>query len=76
MTTDKILLSVALAIGAPLSFIATKSLMDFASAVHVPVTFWSVAVAMVLLVIVLLATVSTQVGKVTKSNPVDGLKVE
>ncbi len=71
-----ILFAVALAIGAPLSYISIKLVLDFAFTVHVPVTFWGISLGVAILVFILLATVFTQVGKVLKSNPVDGLKVE
>jgi putative ABC transport system permease protein len=71
-----VLFIVAIAIGAPLSYLMIKTLLDWAFPVHVPVSFTIVAVASSILVFVLLATVSTQIRKVAKANPVDGLKVE
>jgi hypothetical protein len=40
------------------------------------ITLSGVSIAVVIIVVVLLATVSTQINKVLKANPVDGLKVE
>lgn len=71
-----ILFATSLIIGVPLSYISIKWVLDFAYTYHMPITFWSVALSAVILVVVLLSTVSTQVMKVFKANPVDGLKIE
>ena len=71
-----ILFATALTIGVPLSYYSIKAVLDFAYTYHMPITFWSVALAAGILVVVLLSTVSTQVTKVFKSNPVEGLKME
>jgi ABC-type antimicrobial peptide transport system permease subunit len=66
----------ALTIGVPLSYFSMKAVLDFAYKYHMPITFGSVALAASILIVVLIGTVSTQVTKVFKSNPVDGLKIE
>lgn len=66
----------ALIIGVPLSYYSIKAVLDFAYTYHMTITFWSVALAAAILVVVLLSTVSTQVIKVFKANPVEGLKIE
>ncbi len=71
-----ILFAIALAFGTPLSYFSIKAVLDFAYTYHMPITFWSSAFASMLLIFVLLLTVSTQIRKVIKSNPVNGLKVE
>ncbi len=71
-----LLFAVALVIGAPISYVLIKLIFDFAYAYHMPVTYWSVAIGSVMLVLILLTTVFTQVGKVVKANPVNGLKQE
>jgi ABC-type antimicrobial peptide transport system permease subunit len=71
-----ILFTTALVVGVPLSYYSIKWVLDFAYTYHMSITFWSVALAALILVIVLLSTVSTQVMKVFKANPVDGLKIE
>jgi putative ABC transport system permease protein len=71
-----LLFAIALIIGAPISYMLIKLLFDTAYTYHLPVTYSSVIIAMVVLVSVLLLTVSTQIRKVLKSNPVNGLKVE
>jgi len=70
------LFGVALIIGAPLSYLFIKAVLDFAYTYHIPVTPWAVVLASGILVLVLISTVSTQVFKVFKNNPVDGLKIE
>jgi len=71
-----LLLSIAIIIGAPLSYFVTKFILEIAYAYHMPIDSWGSVFAVVMLILVLLATVSTQVAKVFRSNPVDGLKVE
>ncbi|MEP1097532.1 MAG: FtsX-like permease family protein, partial [Cyclobacteriaceae bacterium] len=71
-----LLFVIALSIGAPISYFLMEALMDEVYEYHIPMTISGVMIAVVLLIFVLLATVSTQVGKVSKANPVVGLKVE
>lgn len=67
---------VALTIGAPASYFLMKFVFDIAYTYYRPVTFFGVVLAIIILLIVLLAVISTQLGSISKSNPVDGLKVE
>jgi ABC-type antimicrobial peptide transport system permease subunit len=71
-----ILFIVALVIGAPLGQMAGTWLLNFSQSYHMPITLSGVSIAVAIMVFVLLATVSTQINKVLKANPVDGLKVE
>lgn len=71
-----LLFIIALAIGGPVSFFLMEALLDAVYEYHIPMTVSGVLIAIVLLIIVLLATVSTQVGKVSKTNPVNGLRTE
>ena len=71
-----ILFAVALAIGAPLGYVLSKLLIEFAYEYHMPITFTSVMIAVIAMIFVLLITVFTQIRKVVKANPVNGLKVE
>lgn len=71
-----LLFGVALAVGIPLSYYAIRFVLDFAYPVHIPVTPWSVGLAALLLVCVLVATVGTQVLGVFRRNPVKGLTIE
>jgi len=67
---------VALLIGTPLSYIFAKVIIEFAYKYHMPITLWQAVMASIMLIILLLATVSTQIIKVSKANPVNGLKTE
>jgi ABC-type antimicrobial peptide transport system permease subunit len=71
-----LLFLVALAIGAPISYTLIKLIFDTSYEYHMPVDFSGAAVAVSILAVVLLLTVSTQIRKVIKSNAVNGLKVE
>jgi putative ABC transport system permease protein len=71
-----LLVTIALATGAPISYILVKVVFDFAYKYHMPVDFSGVTMAVILLVVVLVITVLSQVRKVVKANPVDGLKIE
>jgi ABC-type antimicrobial peptide transport system permease subunit len=70
------LFAVALVIGAPAGYLLARLILNFAYKYHMPMNFTGVIIAVCVLLSVLLITVSTQTGKVLKSNPVDGLKVE
>ena len=71
-----LLFAISLTIGGPISYFLMGALMDEVYEYHIPMTVSGVMIAVVLLIFVLLATVSTQVQKVAKANPVSGLKVE
>lgn len=71
-----VLFAVALVPAAPISYILVKALFDDAYTYHMPIGYSGVTIAVLILILVLLITVSTQVRKVLKSNPVTGLKVE
>jgi ABC-type antimicrobial peptide transport system permease subunit len=71
-----ILFAVALILGAPVSYILIKGLIESAYTYHMPITFSGVAIAVAILIVVLLTTISIQFRKVLKSNPVNGLKVD
>ena len=71
-----LLFAISLTIGGPISFYLMEALMDEVYEYHIPMTVSGVMIAVILLIFVLLATVSTQVRKVSKANPVVGLKVE
>lgn len=71
-----VLFTVALLLGAPVSYILNKQLFDAIYWYHMPITFSGVGIAVTILILVLLITISTQIKKVLKTNPVNGLKVE
>jgi hypothetical protein len=70
------LFMVGLSIGIPVSYFLNQKLLDSIYWYHVPVTYLGPSIAAIILILVLLTIVFTQVGKVSKSNPVNGLKAE
>lgn len=70
------LTAVALIIGAPVSYVFAKAYLDMLFAYPMPMTYTGVTISLLILVAVLLAVISTQIRKVLKTNPVNGLKVE
>ena len=76
ITRQYILLFVlALIIGAPLGYILTKGLYS-SFPYHMPVTYMCSLSAVVILLVILFITVLSQVIRVRKMNPVDGLRME
>jgi putative ABC transport system permease protein len=71
-----LLFAATLFIGCPISYFLNNLLLDSIYYYHVPVTFSGVVIAVVILIFVLFLTISTQVNKVSKTNPVNGLKIE
>jgi ABC-type antimicrobial peptide transport system permease subunit len=71
-----ILFAVALIVGAPLGHLLGAWLVGFSNKYHMPITYSSVAIAVVIMIVLVLATISTQITKVLKSNTVIGLKTE
>ena len=69
-----ILFFTALLVGVPLSYTLIKTLITYAYSYHMPITYSGVTIAAVILTITLAITVATQVRKVAKANPVEGLK--
>lgn len=67
---------IALAIGAPLSYVATNAYLNALFTYHLPVGTVAVTLSVVLLMLVLLAVTSSQVTRVYRTNPVEGLKAE
>lgn len=70
------LLVVALAFGAPISYVFTQAYLDMLFSYSMPMGYSGVIISVTILVLVLLGVISTQISKVSKTNPVDGLKVE
>jgi ABC-type antimicrobial peptide transport system permease subunit len=71
-----LLIICSLVIGAPVSYIFTKAYLDMLFAYPMPMSYSGVVIAIILLIFILIAVISTQIKKVVKLNPVDGLKVE
>jgi putative ABC transport system permease protein len=71
-----ILFGIALAIAAPLGYTLATLMLDSSFSYHMPFGLSGVVIGVVILILLFLLTLSTQVTKVMKFNPVDGLKVE
>lgn len=71
-----LLTAVALVIGAPISYLFTKAYLDMLFSYSMPMGYSGTILSVFILITVLLIVISTQIKKVLKTNPVDGLKVE
>jgi putative ABC transport system permease protein len=71
-----LLVSIAIAVGGPAGYFMIRAVFDFAYKYHMPVTPAGALLAISILIGVLVITISTQIRKVLRLNPVDGLKVE
>jgi putative ABC transport system permease protein len=71
-----VLFAIAIVVGTPLSYMAIKFLLNAVYTVHMPITYASVAMAASMLILILVITISAQIRKVVRANPVAGLKVE
>ncbi len=71
-----LLFALALIIGAPLGQWLGTWLIEFSNTYHMPITFSGTVISVLITVLVLVITVSTQIWKVLNSNAVDGLKIE
>ncbi len=71
-----LLFTIALTIGAPVSYTLIKLVFDTSYEYHMPVDFSGAAIAVTILTFVLLLTIATQIRKVLTSNAVHGLKSE
>jgi putative ABC transport system permease protein len=71
-----ILFATTVAIGSPLGYAFGKWIIEFTYPYHMPITFSGITLAVTIVILVLSATVFTQIVKVLKANPVEGLKAE
>jgi putative ABC transport system permease protein len=71
-----ILFVISLVTGIPLGYIGGKLMLSTSYAYHMPFGLSGVIIAVVILIVLFLLTLSTQITKVMKFNPVEGLKVE
>jgi len=72
-----VLLSIiAVVFGAPLGHIMITAMIDMMFPEPRPFGFTGAAISAIILVFVLILVISTQVRKVSRANPVEGLKVE
>ena len=67
---------VALVIGLPISFLLMQTLFDAVYAYYKPLTVIPFIIALVLIVLMVIVTVSSQVRKVMKTSPTEGLRSE
>jgi hypothetical protein len=70
------LFGVSILVGAPLGYLAATFMVTSAYSYHMPFGYSGVIIAVAILLALLLVTLLTQVPKVMKFNPVDGLKVD
>lgn len=68
--------AVSLIVGLPVSYFLIKANLDLLYAYPTPMTFSGMALSIFILIFILLAILSTQIRKVYKLNPVNGLKVK
>ena len=77
ITKQYVVLSlVALFIGLPISYVLIGELLEFLYAYPMPLTYSGMIISAGLLLLVLFTVIATQVSKVFRSNPVEGLRVE
>lgn len=70
------LFTISIILGAPISYYLVEFFFDTVYTYHVPSNFGSVLMSGVILIVVLWSVVSILLVRVSKSNPVDGLKEE
>lgn len=69
-------MAVAMVIGGPLSLFLVNLLMDNIYTYHMPMTAMPVFIAIAFILITVILTISSQIRKVSKANPTDGLRIE
>ncbi len=67
---------VALSLGAPISYFLTRMIFDLFFPYHMPMNFHFFGYSLVIMLLVLLAILSSQVRRVSRNNPVVGLRSE
>ncbi|MFY0592791.1 FtsX-like permease family protein [Roseivirga sp.] len=71
-----IFLAVALILGLPVSYVLMDTLFETVYEVHKPITIFPFLIALVIVVIMVFSTVSSQVKKVMTTSPTEGLRSE
>jgi ABC-type antimicrobial peptide transport system permease subunit len=71
-----VLTAIALTVGAPISYLFTQAYLNMIFAYPMPMSYSGVAIAVLILVVVLMAVILSQIKKVLKINPVEGLKAD
>ncbi len=70
------LFGIALLLGAPISYFLISFVFDLAYVYHMPIGIGGVVLAVIILITILLLVVASQLSRVSKTNPVEGLKIE
>ena len=71
-----VIFAVAIILGVPFAFVMNSAMLGMMFADPLPYGYIGAIFSGVLLIVVLAAVISTQVRKVAKANPVEGLKTE
>lgn len=71
-----VLIGVALLVGAPIAYVFTKAYLDMLFSYSMPMGYSGVVISVIILILILLGVISTQIRKVLRTNPVEGLKIE
>ena len=71
-----IYLIVSLFIGAPVSYFLIEILLGVIYTYHMPMTVFPVVLAVLMIAVTILLTISTQINKVSTANPTEGLRME
>jgi putative ABC transport system permease protein len=71
-----ILFMIAIVVGGPLGYFLSTMILHSAYSYHMPFDYSGTIMAVILLTSIVIGTVSSQVRRILKANPVDGLKVE
>lgn len=71
-----VLYTISMLVGGPVSYLLIGMLFDQVYLYHIPMNYWSVVGATVLLVLVLVTVVASQVRKVLVLSPLQGLKAD
>lgn len=69
-------LIIALILGGPISFMLVKTLMGSIYKFHMPLTIFPVLIAVGFILLSVALTISSQINKVRRSNPTEGLRIE
>lgn len=71
-----VLVAVALIVGAPVSYVFTKAYLSMLFVYPMPVGYSGIIVSVIIVFAIVAAVVATQIRKLSKINPVEGLKTE
>lgn len=71
-----VLVSVALVLGAPVSYLFTKAYLNMLFAYPMPVEYSGIIVSVIIVFAIVVAVSATQIRKLSKISPVEGLKTD